>query len=143
MPQPVTGRSQLIEAASPSQIADVRELFLEYARSLSFNLCFQSFDEELKGLPAGCVALHKLEEKACEMKRLYVRPEARGHGYGRVLVEHLISEAREIGYERMRLDTIGSEMKKAIELYRELGFKEIAPYRANPIEGALYMELAL
>lgn len=157
-----TDRAQLVEATSPEHTEQVRELFVEYAASLNFSLCFQSFDEELKSLPgkyaspdgrlylllhdgraAGCVALRKLEENICEMKRLYVRPEARGHGYGRVLAERIIAAAREIGYERMRLDTVASSMKDAVQLYRRLGFQEIDPYRKNPIEGALYMELVL
>jgi GNAT superfamily N-acetyltransferase len=157
-----TDRAQLIEASSPEQIEQVRELFLEYAASLNFSLCFQSFDDEVKNLPgsyappsgclylllhdgraAGCVALRKLEENICEMKRLYVRPEARGHGYGGLLAERIIAAAREIGYGQMRLDTIGPSMKDAVELYRRLGFKEIPPYRKNPIEGVLYMGLAL
>jgi ribosomal protein S18 acetylase RimI-like enzyme len=155
-------RARLIEAASPEHVEQVRTLFLEYAKSLSFSLCFQSFDEEVKNLPgnyaspsgrlylslldsrpAGCIALRKLDEDICEMKRLYVRPEARGHGLGRILTERVIAAAREIGYKRMRLDTIASSMKEAVELYRRLGFKEIAPYTKNPIEGALYMELLL
>jgi ribosomal protein S18 acetylase RimI-like enzyme len=155
-------RIELIQAALPAHVDQARELFLEYAGTLGFSLCFQSFDEELKSLPgayaapsgrlllahiagepAGCVALRKLEEGICEMKRLYVRPAFRGKNLGRILVDRLISEARAIGYQRMRLDTIGSSMQKAIALYREIGFREIAPYRSNPIEGALYLELQL
>jgi len=156
------GRAKLIQAALPEHIEQTRALFLEYAASLGFSLCFQSFDEELKSLPgayaapsgrlflaqyeqqaAGCVALRKLEAKICEMKRLYVRPAYRGKGLGRILVERVIAEARAIGYERMRLDTVASSMQDAVELYRRMGFKEISPYRENPIEGALYMELLL
>ena len=156
------GRAELIQVTLPEHIEQTRALFLEYAASLGFSLCFQSFDEELKSLPgayaapsgrlllaqydqqaAGCVALRKLEANICEMKRLYVRPAYRGRGLGRILVDRLIAEARGIGYERMRLDTIASSMKDAVELYRRMGFKEIPPYRANPIEGALYMELLL
>jgi len=152
----------ITQAESPAQIAQVRELFLEYAQSLGFSLCFQSFDQELAGLPgdyappdgrllraeyegqlAGCVALHKLDAGICEMKRLYVRPEFRGKGLGRVLAERILKEARDIGYDRLRLDTVEPVMKNAVALYRLLGFREIAPYRANPIEGALYMELDL
>ena len=157
-------RSQidLIQATLPEHIEQARSLFLEYGRSLGFSLCFQSFDEELKNLPgaygppsgrlllaryaghaAGCVALRKLEAGICEMKRLYVRPADRGRGLGRMLVERVIAEARIIGYERMRLDTIESAMKDAIALYRRMGFEEIAPYSAIPIEHALWMELRL
>jgi len=155
-------RIELIQAVLPAHVEQARELFLEYAGSLDFSLCFQSFDEELKSLPgayappsgrlllahvagqpAGCIALRKLEEGICEMKRLYVRPGFRGKNLGRLLVDRLIAEARAIGYQRMRLDTIGSSMQKAIALYREIGFTEIPPYRSNPIEGALYLELQL
>lgn len=152
----------LSQAETPLQLAQVRELFLEYAQSLGFSLCFQSFDQELAnlpgdytppdgrlllaeydGLPAGCVALHKLEEAICEMKRLYLRPQFRGKGLGHALTDRVFREARQIGYQRMRLDTVEPVMKDAVGLYRKLGFREIAPYCANPIPGALYMELAL
>jgi putative acetyltransferase len=152
----------ITQARAPAQIAQVRELFLEYAQSLGFSLCFQSFDQELAGLPgsyappggrlllmeyegqpAGCVALHKLETGICEMKRLYVRPAFRRKGLGRVLAERIVNEARAIGYDRLRLDTVEPVMKNAVALYRWLGFREIAPYCANPIAGALYMELEL
>lgn len=152
----------ILPATAPQQIAAVRALFLEYAESLGFSLCFQSFDQEVANLPgeyapptgrlllaeyggrpAGCVALHKLEEGVCEMKRLYVRPEFRGHAIGRRLAEAVIAEARALGYRCMRLDTIAAQMREAVALYRTLGFKEIAPYRPNPIPSALYMELSL
>jgi putative acetyltransferase len=126
------------------------------------NLCFQNFEQELAGLPgdyappdgrlllaecegklAGCVALHKWENGICEMKRLYLRPSFRGKGLGRVLAGTIIAAARNIGYQRMRLDTIEPLMKDAVEMYRKLGFREIAPYRPNPIDGAMYMELQL
>jgi ribosomal protein S18 acetylase RimI-like enzyme len=150
------------QASSPTQIGRVRELFLEYAQSLGFSLCFQSFDQELAGLPgdyappegclllveaegkpAGCAALHKLDDNTCEMKRLYLRPQFRGNGAGRALAERILAEARAIGYKSIRLDTVEPVMKDAVAMYRRLGFKEIAPYRENPIAGALYMELEL
>jgi ribosomal protein S18 acetylase RimI-like enzyme len=150
------------QAESPPQIAQARELFLEYAKSLGFSLCFQNFDKELADLPgdyappdgrlllaacegqlAGCVALHKLKDGNCEMKRLYLRPQFRGKGLGRALADRIIHEARQIGYNRMRLDTVEPIMKDAVAIYRRLGFREIAPYRENPIAGALYMELVL
>jgi len=151
-----------VQAESAAQVAHTRELFLEYAQSLGMNLCFQNFEQELTDLPGsyappdgrlllaeyagqlvGCVALHKWEDGICEMKRLYLRPSFRGKGLGRVLAENMIAEARTIGYQRMRLDTIEPIMKEAVEMYRRLGFREIEPYRANPIPGAMYMELQL
>jgi ribosomal protein S18 acetylase RimI-like enzyme len=155
-------RIELVQAVLPAHVGQAKELFLEYAGSLGFSLCFQSFDEELKSLPgaygppegrlllahlagqpAGCVALRKLENNICEMKRLYVRPTFRGKRLGKSLVDAIIAEARTSGYQRMRLDTIASSMQDAIALYRRIGFREIPPYRSNPIEGALYMELVL
>ncbi len=152
----------IVQAETPVQIAHVRELFLEYAKSLGFSLCFQSFDAELAGLPgdyappdgrlllatlenqlAGCVALHKLGSQICEMKRLYLRPPFRGKGLGRALADRIIAEARQIGYQQIRLDTVEPVMKDAVAMYRRIGFREIEPYRANPIAGALYMELQL
>jgi len=152
----------ILQAESPAQLAQARELFPEYAQSLGFSLCFQKFAKELAGLPgdyappegrlllaeydgqlAGCVALHKLASGVCEMKRLYLRPPFRGKGLGRALAERIITEARQIGYRRMRLDTVEPVMKNAVAMYCKLGFKEIAPYRPNPIAGAMYMELEL
>ena len=152
----------LYQVESPAQIAHARELFLEYAQSLGFSLCFQNFDKELAGLPgdyaspdgrllladcenqlAGCVALHRLEPGICEMKRLYLRPQFRGKRLGRALADSIIVEARQIGYQRMRLDTVEPVMKDAVAMYRKIGFREIAPYCQNPIAGALYMELQL
>jgi putative acetyltransferase len=150
------------QAASPSDLAQVRELFLEYAESLGFSLCFQSFDEELATLPgryaapsgvlllaeepeglAGCVGLRPLEPPGrCEMKRLFVRPAFRGRGLGRALAERVIAEARSRGHEEMVLDTLAS-MSAAIELYRSLGFREIPPYTHNPLENAVYLALRL
>jgi len=153
---------EIFQATTPAQIAQARELFLEYAQSLGFSLCFQNFDQELAGLPgdyappggrlllaefqgelAGCVALHKFDGDICEMKRLYLRPKFRGKGLGRVLTEAIVAEARQIGYRRMRLDTVGPVMKDAVAMYRKLGFREIAPYRANPMADTLYLELTL
>jgi GNAT superfamily N-acetyltransferase len=159
---PVLKTLTFAEAETAPQIAQVRELFLEYAQSLGFSLCFQNFDQELAELPgdyappagrlllaeydaqlAGCVALHKLDSAICEMKRLYLRPQFRGQGLGRLLAERIIAEARHIGYERMRLDSVEPVMKDAVAMYRRFGFKEIAPYRPNPNPGVLYLELQL
>jgi ribosomal protein S18 acetylase RimI-like enzyme len=159
---PVVRGLSFCQAETPPQIAQIRDLFLEYAQSLGFSLCFQNFDKELAGLPgdyapptgrlllaeyegqiAGCVALHKLEPDICEMKRLYLRPQFRGKGLGRALADRIIAEARQIGYQRMRLDTVEPVMKDAVAMYRRIGFCEIEPYCQNPIAGALYMELQL
>jgi GNAT superfamily N-acetyltransferase len=152
----------IVPATTPAQVEQARALFLEYAQSLGFSLCFQGFDQELAELPGkyappdgrlllayagdqaiGCVALRKLEPAICEMKRLYVRPTARGSGAGRALAARILGEARAIGYARMRLDTVTGKMDKAIDLYRQLGFHEIEPYGVHPVPGTLFMELTL
>ena len=152
----------LIHARSPDDIAAARELFLEYAESLGFSLCFQNFDKEVAELPgayaeptgrllvarldgkvAGCIALRPIDERICEMKRLYVRPEARGHGIGWALALTLLDEASGIGYSSMRLDTVPGKMDAAISMYRALGFHDILAYCVNPIPGALYFEIGL
>jgi len=143
-----------IEAARPDQMDEVRSLFVEYARSLNADLCFENFAVELAALPgdydpillasgfAGCAALRPLSETIGEMKRLYVRPEHRGHGLGRKLTEAIIDEARHRGFHFLRLDTL-PHLHEAIALYRGMGFREIPPYCNNPIPGALFMEMQL
>jgi GNAT superfamily N-acetyltransferase len=142
-------------------LQNIRELFVEYEHSLGFPLCFQNFDKELENLPGeysppygglfiavherdvlGCIALRRIDDATCEMKRLYVRPAGRGKGIGTLLVKTLIETAKNHGYKQMKLDTVPS-MKEAIRIYIRFGFKETDPYRNNPIPGALFMELDL
>jgi ribosomal protein S18 acetylase RimI-like enzyme len=151
----------VVLATSADHIATTRRLFREYEASLGIELTFQGFAQEVAALPgayalpagrlflaidgaepAGCVALRPLGDGLCEMKRLYVRPTARGARLGRRLADTVIREARAIGYTRMRLDTLPS-MKEAFALYQTLGFREIAPYYENPIVGTRFMELDL
>jgi len=149
------------EATSAESLAEARQLFIEYQAALGVDLGFQDFQSELAGLPgkyaaphgrlllarventvAGCVALRPLSGDACEMKRLFVRPAFRAHGVGRILAERIIAEARSIGYRRMCLDTLPS-MGRAQQLYEALGFRDIEPYRYNPIAGTKYLGLDL
>lgn len=151
----------LRQALSPVEIATARVLFEEYQCSLGISLCFQNFDAELASLPgayappdgrlllafagaepAGCIALRKIGEEICEMKRLWVKPDFRGTGLGRRLAEAVMIEARAIGYRAIRLDTLPS-MKAAQALYASLGFKDVPPYNEHPLEGTRFMEAAL
>ena len=153
--------AKIMRAHTGKHLKLIKILFEEYANLLDFDLDFQDFDKELANLPgeyappkgslllarhenkvAGCVALRELSDGVCEMKRLYVKPQFRGLGVGKYLAEAVIEEARKIGYNRMRLDTAPS-MKAAGKLYASLGFKEVSPYRYNPLEGAVFMELSL
>jgi putative acetyltransferase len=150
---------EIFEAHRAEHLPVIRELFREYSESIEVDLCFLGFAEELAGLPgkyappagrlllarvgaapAGSVALRALEAGIAELKRLYVRPEFRRHGLGRMLTERILEAARQIGYSRVRLDTLGS-MKPAIALYESLGFRRIAPYYHNPSACAVFMEL--
>jgi putative acetyltransferase len=147
-----------LDPQSADDLAAARDLFQEYADSLDVDLAFQGFAEELAALPAGyepptgtlllahldgapvgCAAVRVLEGDACELKRLFVRPAARGHALGRSLTEAALDRARALGYRRVRLDTLPT-MTTAFALYLELGFHEIEPYRFNPVPRTRYLE---
>ena len=150
-----------LSPATDADLDQVRALLREYAAALPFPLDFQEFDREVAELPGayappagallvarrpdglvGCVALRPLSTDVCEMKRLYVRPETRGGGLGRLLTEAIVDEGRRLDYRRMRLDTVPG-MEAAQALYEQLGFREIAPYTANPVAGVRFLELDL
>jgi ribosomal protein S18 acetylase RimI-like enzyme len=151
----------IVEAGSSDELEEARSIFQEYAESLGSDPCLQDFADELATLPgryarpqgrlllamvedkvAGCAALRSLDGETGEMKRVYVRPAFRGLGLGRMLAVSILQESRVAGYRRVRLDTLPS-MNRAQQLYRELGFREIAAYGDNPIAGAVYLELEL
>lgn len=155
------GGFELVEASSPEAVHACRELFVEYQRGLGVSLCFQGFDAELAGLPgdyaaprgrlylalaagrpAGCVALRPLFHRDAEMKRLYVRPAHRGSGLGRILAQRVIEDARALGYEALKLDTL-PQMKAAQRMYEKLGFRDTSPYNDNPVAGVRFMALDL
>ncbi|HYF81946.1 MAG TPA: GNAT family N-acetyltransferase [Clostridia bacterium] len=142
-------------------LEEIKQLFMEYAQSLDIDLAFQDFETELKTLPgkygppdgalmlasvdgkgAGCIALRRISEDTCEMKRLYVRKIYRGLGIGKILISMLINEAKKLNYNYIRLDTLAT-MNEAQNLYLSFGFYDIEPYVYNPIEGAIFMELKL
>lgn len=150
---------EIVQAETPAQIEQARELFREYEAWLGLKLCFQNFDEEVANLPgkyskpngrlflafsdeklAGCIALRKLEDGVCEMKRLFVRSDFRGRKIGNILIEKLIEEAAGIGYRKMRLDTYPPKMPEAVRLYKSHGFREIPAYYHNPYGETLFME---
>ena len=153
---------EIIQVETPEQIEETRKIFREYEAWLDLDLCFQGFESELANLPgkysppdgrlflavsngkvAGCVALRKLEDGICEMKRLFVRQEFQGQKIGIALLEKLIAEAKEIGYQKLRLDTYPPKMQKAVGLYESYGFRQIEPYYHNPFGETLFMELEL
>lgn len=153
---------QILQAQTAAELDAVRKLFREYQRGLSVDLCFQGFEEEPATLPgryappqgrlllaregeyaAGCVALRPLQEKrACEMKRLFIRPASCGQGLGRILAQRIIHEAITVGYTMMRLDTLDT-LERAMQIYAALGFQRCAPYYANPLPGVVYWERTL
>ncbi len=153
---------KIVEAVSNPHISDARMLFREYETHLGLDLCFQGFEDELVGLPgkyaspkgrlylamsddevAGCIALRKLDDGVCEMKRLFVREEFCGLGIGILLIEAVIAAAREIGHRVLRLDTFPPKMGKAVSLYESHGFRPIPPYYDNPNAETIFMELIL
>ena len=150
------------QVTSAEDIEAAKALFREYETWFGMSLCFQGFEEELANLLgkyappdgrlylayvdeelAGCIALRKFEDDVCEMKRLFLRKNARGYGLGKELIEKLIDEALAIGYAKMRLDTYPPKMGKAVKLYESHGFRPIEKYYDNPHEGVLFMELDL
>jgi GNAT superfamily N-acetyltransferase len=157
-----SGGAPFVRDARADEIELVRTLFRVYAAALDVDLAFQDFDRELTSLPGdyaserggalllawfgdtccGCVALRAFDDERCEMKRLYVRADARGLGAGRLLAEAVIERARRLGYRHMVLDTLPT-MREAQVLYRRLGFVESAPYRYNPVAGAVFLQLDL
>jgi len=151
-------------AEGPRDLASVRELWREYWRSIDLPDDFQGFGEELRGLPgvygaaggalliaientpqgtpAGTIALRRLNARAGEVKRLYLRPAFRGQGLGRHLLEHVIEMARTMGYEALYADTLPS-MTEALSLYARFGFERVDAYANNPTPGAVYLRLDL
>ena len=153
--------AQIVPVESAEHLRRVRELFEEYWRSFGFTPCFQNFGAEVASLPgayappdgrlalalvageaAGCVALRRFDERRCEGKRLYVKPEFRGRGIGRALLDWVIAEARAAGYREMLGDTMPL-MDRALEMYERVGFQRIEPYAEQPTPGAIYLRLAL
>jgi len=148
---------EIVSADSAEEIAAAKSLIRDYVASIGVDLSFQNFDAEMEDFPAiycalllakegeqyvGVVALKKLSEGICEMKRMYCHPAYRGSGIGRALSEALIKTASAQGFTKMRLDTVLAA-KESLALYRKLGFEEIAPYYENPLDDVIYMELCL
>ncbi len=154
-------RLELIDTPNHRQLPALRELLLEYQSWLDIDLCFQDFEQEMAVLPgaysppdgrlyiawlgtelAGCIALRRHDAQSAEMKRLYLRPAFQGQSLGRLMAEHIIADAKQIGYQRILLDTLPM-MQSAQAIYAKLGFKETQAYVHNPVAGVRYMALPL
>lgn len=152
---------EIVVASSGQQLEQVRSLFEEYWASFGFTPCFQNFGEELAGLPgkyaapsgrlavatchgepAGCVALRRIDDARCELKRLFVRPKFRGAGIGRALLSWILAEARNAGYREAFGDTM-PVMRDALALYERAGFEQVEPYAEDPTPGAIFIRLKL
>lgn len=152
---------QIVRVTAGPRLAVIRRLFREYQQDLGVDLCFQSFEEELAGLPgrygppggaillahhgrraAGCVALRDLGKGVCEMKRMFVRPRFRGLGIGRALAEAIVAEGRRLRYRTMKLDTV-PKLETALGIYKSLGFRNTPPYCHNPLPGAIFLACRL
>jgi len=149
------------DASFPADTAAVLDIWREYVASPSVSLCYQGYEAEFADIPGkyappqgrlivaegpdgldGCIALRRVDAAICEMKRLYVRPRARGLGIGHRLIARLIEEATDAGYAEMRLDVL-AEFEAAQKLYRELGFVNADPVSFNPVPGAVFLGLKL
>jgi putative acetyltransferase len=153
--------AMIVPAETPEQIALVRALFEEYWSSFGFTPCFQGFADEVAALPgkyaqphgrlalaevegiaAGCVAMRRVDPSRCEVKRLYVRPNARGSGVGRALLHWVIAQARCAGYGELLADTM-PVMAQALAMYDRMGFERTGPYSTDATPGAIYLRLLL
>lgn len=153
---------EIFQAETPAHIKDARKLFREYEMWLDVDLCFQSFEEELENLPgkyfapegglflatvdgklAGCIAFRKIDDKTCEMKRLFVREGFRGLKIGKNLIEKLFEKARDAGYKSVLLDTLADKMPSAIRLYKSFGFTTTKPYYQTPLQKTVFMKCDL
>lgn len=153
---------KIIVAQTTEQFEESKKLMLEYSQTLGVSLCFQNFDKELanlhtlyaqpkgimlllgdeKGQYSGCVGIKYKTDDMCELKRLYLQDSKKGQGFGKMLLYEAFKYAKELGYKKMVLDTLPT-MKTAIALYEKEGFRKIAPYYENPVEGAIFFEKIL
>ena len=149
------------KATFPQDETEVLSIWREFVASPSVDLGFQGYEDEFANLPGkygaptgclllgtvvgsvqGCVGFRRVNTEICEMKRLYVRPSARGHGLGRRLVEDLIAEARNAGYGEIRLDVL-AEFEAARKLYTDMGFEPAEPVSHNPLADTTFLGLRI